>query len=203
MKNIRKHYGLAVIVIAAFLMWRSCAEKKQTDADKLLIDSLFSERDSLNGETKTLQLSLRQFSEYEKKLADSIESLGIKINRLERVTTVRVKTEVKEVPVVFRDTTIMWKDTGLVSGKITVVDSGCVSAVVFTPFDSDTSYVSQYCILNGLMAVHLGKRIRQHYLFGWKKAPVFRTGPRQKKASFITDCPGAEVYITDIEIKKE
>jgi hypothetical protein len=205
MKNKKIFKDLFYIVLIILLLWMSYSiyTTKNREINRLnqTNSGLFFKTDSVPGKALTLELKEREMNEHYSDLLDSLKNENIKLSDLLRVTTYKVKKQSKDIPVVAKDTSIsIKKGDAPRKGKFLSVDSTCIGTSVFSPFDSDTSFVSMYCILDGWLAIHYGKRIRQHYLFGWKNFPIWRTGPKKVEASMVSNCPGTEIYITDIQI---
>ena len=165
-------------------------------------NSLALERDSVNGIAITRELTINELKESHEKDLKVLKEENININRLLRLSKVGVKSGFKDIPKKWTDTLYLPSGAPFDSamlGRFLKIDSSCVSIGIFEPEGSDTAYVSGHCQMNLTMAVYRGKRVRQHHLFGM---PIFRSGPRQPTAKVITDCPGAKVHVTDIEIKR-
>ena len=166
-------------------------------------NSMALERDSVNGIAITRELTINELKDSHEKELMTLKMENININRLLRYSKARVGTEFKDVPAKWKTDTLYLPsgapfDSAML-GRFLKVDSSCVSIGIFEPDGSDTAYVSGHCDINLTLAVYRGKRVRQHHLFGMK---LFRSGPRQPTAKAITDCPGAKINLTDIEIKR-
>lgn len=166
-------------------------------------NSMALERDSVNGIAITRELTINELKDSHEKELMTLKMENININRLLRYSKARVGTGFKDVPAKWKTDTLYLPsgapfDSAML-GRFLKVDSSCVSIGIFEPDGSDTAYVSGHCDINLTLAVYRGKRVRQHHLFGMK---LFRTGPRQPTAKAITDCPGAKINLTDIEIKR-
>lgn len=205
MKNKSIFKDLLYIILILLLLWMSYSiyTTKNGEINRLSQTNagLFFKADSVPGKAVTLELKEREINEHYGDLLDSLKKENIKLKDLIRVTTYEVKKQSKDIPVMPKDTSIaILPGSPARKGRFVSVDSTCIGTSVFSPFDSDTSFVSMYCILDGWLAIHYGKRVRQHYLFGWKKLPIWRSGPKKVEASMISNCPGAEIYITDIQV---
>ena len=205
MEITKKRLLVAIAIISLLitsLLWYSGFLNEERNRWQKNYNSMLLERDSVNGVAITRELTINELKDgYEKDLM-ALKLENISINRLFRLSKAGIKTGFKDVPKKWIDTLYLPSGADFDSamlGRFLKIDSSCVSIGIFEPEGSDTAYVSGHCDINLTLAVYRGKRTRQHHLFGLK---LFRSGPRQPTAKAITDCPGAVINLTDIEIKR-